>query len=255
MNQRRNFIRIKIAHLYPDASDPYDDARNVLALRERCEWRGISTEVLEVRAGDYVSLSQVDLLFMGANQDMAQHAIAQDLLRHRGMIHDLVDEGVPALAICGAFQLFGRGCTTASGDEIKGLGVFDAWTILSSERTFAGGIAIEARLSLLGEPESADPIEIVGFEAHTGVTRLGEGSTPFGKVLRGAGSLGDGSAEGAVYKNAIGTYLYGPVLQRNPILADHLIRGALRHRYGVAEELPEGAGEGEPSASVRATAG
>jgi CobQ-like glutamine amidotransferase family enzyme len=227
---------ITLAHLYPEAMDLYGDIGNVLALVRRCEWRGIGVELIEVHADQPADLSSVDVFVMGGGQDSAQAQVAEDLTRRGGAIRDRIDEGAAALVVCGGFQLFGTEYTTSSGDALPGIGVFDARTVAADDRLI-GNVTIEARLGGWGAARSKPPIEVVGFENHAGRTILAENATPFGTVLHGAGNLGDGSVEGAVYRNAIGTYLHGPLLPRNPRLADHLIEAALAHRYDAPEPL------------------
>jgi CobQ-like glutamine amidotransferase family enzyme len=62
---------------------------------------------------------------------------------------------------------------------------------------------------------------LTGFENHQGVTRRGPDVKPLATVLTGVGN-GDGT-EGACYGRVVGTYLHGPVLVRNPSLADLLL--------------------------------
>jgi lipid II isoglutaminyl synthase (glutamine-hydrolysing) len=223
--------RVRIAHLYPEAMDLYGDIGNLLALRRRCDWRGIATDVVEVRVGGSASLDGVDLIVMGGGQDTAQSYVADDLLRRGPELRGLVEGGAAALAVCGGFQLFGTSYTTASGEELEGIGVFDARTVGGSRRLI-GNITIEATLQRDGAAHPQPPLRLVGFENHAGLTRLGPGTRPLGRVVRGAGNLGDGSLEGALHRNAVGTYLHGPLLPKNPRLADHLIVCALAHRYG-----------------------
>ncbi len=228
--------RIRIAHLYPEAMDLYGDNGNVLALRRRCEWRDIEADVLEVRVGDRTDLSDADVIVMGGGQDAEQAFVASDLTARAAQLRDLVDAGAAALVICGGFQLFGLCYETSSGQVLPGIGVFDAWTEGGQERLI-GDVTIEASLRRWGAAHSQPPLRLVGFENHAGVTHLGASGRPLGHVIRGAGNLGNGTTEGAVYRNAIGTYLHGPLLPKNPKLADHLIVAALAHRYGHAEPL------------------
>ncbi len=227
---------LKILHLYPDAMDLYGDIGNVLALKRRCEWRGIDAEIAEVCVGGTGELGDADLIVMGGGQDTAQMHVVEDLCRRGPIIRDLINEGAAALVVCGGFQLFGTSYATSAGDIIEGIGVFDAYTLGGPERII-GNVTIEARLRRFGAAHEQAPLRIVGFENHSGRTFLTGETKPLGRVLWGSGNLGDGSFEGAVYKNAIGTYLHGPVLPKNPRLADHLIIAALAHRYGVAEPL------------------
>ena len=53
----------------------------------------------------------------------------------------------------------------------------------------------------------------------------------------GYGNNGDDGTEGAVYREAIGTYLHGSLLPKNPAVTDRLILAALRHRYGAEVSL------------------
>jgi lipid II isoglutaminyl synthase (glutamine-hydrolysing) len=73
----------------------------------------------------------------------------------------------------------------------------------------------------------ADLPRLTGFENHGGLTvpAEGVGAVPLGRVTRGVGN-GDGT-EGSVRGRVVGTYLHGPVLARNPALADVLLSWAL----------------------------
>jgi CobQ-like glutamine amidotransferase family enzyme len=81
---------------------------------------------------------------------------------------------------------------------------------------------------IVSEPAAAHLGEITlgrftGFENHSGLTSLGAGIEPLGSVRSGVGN-GDGSrTEGAISGRVVGTYLHGPVLARNPSLADAML--------------------------------
>lgn len=237
MADARSRDRLTIVHLYPEAMDLYGDIGNVLALRRRCQWRGIDTIFTEVRVGDDTTLADADLIVIGGGQDSAQSYVAADLRSRGPEIRERIAEGAAALAVCGGFQLFGTEYRMASGATLEGVGVFDARSEAGQQR-FIGNVAIETSLQRYGAAHAQPPIGIVGFENHAGITRLGPTAKPFGRVVRGAGNLGDGTMEGAVYRNAIGTYLHGPLLPKNPRLADHLIIAALAHLRGEAGPLP-----------------
>ena len=66
---------------------------------------------------------------------------------------------------------------------------------------------------------------LTGFENHRGRTRLGPAAQPLAHVVAGVGN-GDGG-EGLLDRRLIGTYLHGPVLARNPALADLLLSWVL----------------------------
>lgn len=230
--------KIKLYHLYPDAMNLYGDLGNVIALRKRCEWRGIDFEVVDVKIGDPIDLSDSDILFMGGGQDRGQKIIQGDLAKRAGEIKERIDSGMPALLICGGFQLFGNFFKTKEDTEIPGISVFNADTV-AGERRFIGNVVVDitATTSKWAEKFRFKNLEhpittLVGFENHSGLTTLGDGTEPLGTVLRGYGNKGDGGYEGGWYKNAIGTYLHGSLLPKNPWLADHIIEMALLYRYG-----------------------
>src|SRR5205807_2661099 len=84
---------------------------------------------------------------------------------------------------------------------------------------------------------------LAGFENHAGRTKLDDGAAPLGRVVSGFGNDGESGAEGCRLGRAVGTYLHGPLLPRNPWLADWLLAQALAHATGgeppELEPLPD----------------
>ena len=215
---------VVIAHLYPDDMNIYGDSGNVLALRRRLEWRGYACQVLQVQPGQPFDFRRADIIVGGGGEDSGQRRIASDLLQRREALTAAAAEGMPMLVVCGLFQLFGRSFQTVDGEHLDGIGVFQAVTVGSSTR-------------LVGNVTAAGPFgTLTGFENHSGQTTLLAGQRPLGQVLKGWGNNDNTTMEGAVTHNAVGTYLHGPVLPNNPVLADHLILSALRRR-GLADGL------------------
>lgn len=219
---------LRVAHLYPRLMNIYGDRGNIMCLRRRCEARGIGFELAEPGIGDRFDAAAHDLIFAGGAQDREQRAVVDDLLATKAAaIREAVEADVALLAVCGAYQLFGRFYRDATGAELPGAGVFDLYTEHPGERVqrCIGNIVIEWQ-----SPVGAQTI--VGFENHGGRTRLGAGARPLGRVRSGSGNNGGDGSEGAVYRNAIGTYIHGSLLPKNPALADHVIALALRRRHG-----------------------
>ncbi len=119
--------------------------------------------------------------------------------------------------------------------------LFDAWTIRRQ------GVVPGDPSGMISQPRTDRPCGelvirwgdalLVGPENHSGGTYLGPTAEPLGKVLSGHGNNGDGT-EGVILGRAVGTYLGGPCLPRNPSLADFLIGAALSRRYGAADLPP-----------------
>jgi CobQ-like glutamine amidotransferase family enzyme len=195
----------------------YGDWGNVLTLARRLEWRGYPVAVTQYNPGDPFP-DDADILVGGGGQDAGLERIQADLHALRPRLADLVEAGTPMLMICGMYQLFGRFFRTAEGRVIEGVGLLDIETHAGPHRLI-GNVAVH----------HDDLGEIVGYENHSGQTYLGDGARPFARVVRGAGNNGEDGTEGAVRENVIGTYLHGPLLPKNPAVADLLIERAV-HR-------------------------
>ncbi len=220
---------LRLGHLYPALMNIYGDRGNIVCLQRRCRLRGIELEVTELEVGDTLAPDAFDLLFMGGAQDREQALVMQDLAATKGALREAVDDGVVFLGVCGGYQLSGRFYRGADGDELRGAGVFDLYTLHPGPKAkrLIGNLSASWRSGTL-----------VGFENHGGRTYLGAGAEPLAKVIRGFGNDGASGFEGARYKNAFGSYLHGPLLPKNPEFADHLIALALQRRYGEAELAP-----------------
>jgi CobQ-like glutamine amidotransferase family enzyme len=216
--------KLRLGHLYPRLMNVYGDRGNIICLQRRCLLRGIALEVTALEPGDRLDPQAFDLLFMGGAQDREQRLVADDLARMKGApLREAVEAGVPFLAVCGGYQLAGRFYRDADGSELPGAGVFDLYT------HHPGAAAPRLIGNLVAVWEGGD---LVGFENHGGRTHLGAGVQPLARVVHGFGNDGKSGFEGARYRNAFGTYLHGPLLPKNPTLADRLIALALEQRYG-----------------------
>jgi lipid II isoglutaminyl synthase (glutamine-hydrolysing) len=229
-------MKLVVGYLYPTVMSQYRDRGNVLTIVNRCRWRGIDVAVENLEIGDPVDPDQVDLLLVGGGADTHQRLVFEDLLQVKGSgIRRAVDEGAAAFAVCAGYQLWGHYYRTATGEELAGLGVFDAHTIHRAAQT---GIRLDT-IAKAGSVRAVGNLVVqwgdhilVGFENHGGRTYLHDGSQPLGRTLAGGGNNSEDGWEGCIYNNAIGTYLHGPAFPKNPQLADHLIQAALRRRYG-----------------------
>jgi len=243
---------LRIAHLYPEQMNIYGDRGNILALRQRCAWRGIDVDLLAVGVGREVDWAEVDIAFFGGGQDSGQALIAEDfVMRHGPALRAAIDEGLVLLSICGGYQLLGHYFLTYTGEKLPGVGALDVHTVGGDVRLI-GNIVVETDLttdhrpmpssaakgpttkgdgsSVVGRRPSV--VKLVGFENHSGRTYLGPGAKPLGLVLAGHGNNGEDGSEGAVYRNAFGCYMHGSLLPKNPQFADYLIGLALERRYG-----------------------
>ena len=207
-----------IGWLYPSKMNIYGDRGNVIALKQRASWRGLSPRVVEINIGDSIP-GDIDVFFFGGGQDEQQVAVSRDLQGAKGeAIKAAIENGAGMLAVCGGYQLLGHEYRPHATDPLPGIGLFDVVSVAGPER-FIGNVVVESQWG-----------DLVGFENHSGLTRLGSGQSPMGKVKIGRGNNGSDGTEGAIYRNAIGCYLHGSLLPKNPAVTDWLIESSLRRR-------------------------
>jgi lipid II isoglutaminyl synthase (glutamine-hydrolysing) len=222
-------VRIVVGHLFPDYLNIYADRGNMAVLARRAAWRGHELEVRALGVDDDVRPGEHDLYYVGGGQDREQELIAPALAAKGAALREAAAGGAAVLAVCGGYQLLGRFYRDQSGDELPGVRLFPLHTV-AGERRMIGDVLLECELGP-GERRT-----LAGFENHAGRTYLDEDAEPLGRVVAGFGNDGESGFEGCRVGRAIGTYLHGPLLPRNPWLADWLLAQAIAHRTG---ELPE----------------
>jgi lipid II isoglutaminyl synthase (glutamine-hydrolysing) len=222
-------MKVLVGHLYPDYLNIYADRGNIAVLERRAAWRGSGLDYRSISLGDTIP-DGADLLYIGGGQDREQGLIATDLAAKGPRIAEAVAGGAALLAVCGGYQLLGRFYRDRNGVELPGIGLFPLVTI-AGERRMIGDILLECEL------DTGVRRTLAGFENHGGRTYLDNGTEALGRVVAGFGNNGEDGREGCRVGRALGTYLHGPLLPRNPWLADWLLVQALAHGTGEANEL------------------
>ena len=230
-------MKIAIGWLYPTLMSTYGDRGNVICLQRRSQWRGIEVEIVPLkRETETTELERVDLIVGGGAQDRQQEIVMRDLQGAKAdAIGQMLEQGTPGVFTCGSPQLLGHYYEPALGKRIEGLGLLD---MVSKHpgieaRRCIGNLVFEVTASPLAselEVMLGEKPVIIGFENHGGRTYL-QNVQPLGKVIKGYGNNGEDGTAGAFYKNAIATYSHGPLLPKNPFLADWLIEKALQKKY------------------------
>jgi CobQ-like glutamine amidotransferase family enzyme len=228
--------QLTIGWLYPELMNIYGDRGNIITLVKRCQWRNIETKVIKMNVGfGKEELKECDLLLMGGAQDKQQKVVSDDLYKKTEILAKMIENGIPGLYICGAYQFLGKYYKESNGTIINGLGIFDLYTQNPGEKykRLIGNTAVKINSDILENKI------IIGFENHGGRTYLGKNIKPLGTVISGFGNNGEDKTEGAIYKNSIGTYFHGPILPKNPQLADYLIKISLKVKYKEEFKLTE----------------
>jgi len=222
-----------VGWLYPDLMNIYGDRGNILTLLRRAEWRNYDARLVELGRGTVKQMEDVDVFFFGGGQDREQALVYEDLLEHKQPpLERAVQAGAAVLAVCGGYQLLGHYYQTADGERFPGIGLIDVKTEAGKKR-FIGDVIVDTESTDL----NLTPTTLVGFENHSGRTFLGPNARPLGTLRLGFGNNGSDGTEGCLQGGVLGTYLHGSLLPKNPHLADHLIKTALRRR-GVADLSP-----------------
>ncbi|TDM12056.1 type 1 glutamine amidotransferase [Macrococcus lamae] len=208
---------INIYHFMPDKLNLYGDIGNIIALTKRAKWRGIDVKVTDVKETTGLSLSEADILFIGGGSDREQAIATQELFRIKDDFKAAIEDGVPALTICGGYQFLGEKYVTPDGQSLPGLNILDFYTESKKDR-LTGNIVIESET--FGQ--------IVGFENHGGRTYHPYGT--LGNVISGYGNNDTDKKEGLHYKNLLGTYLHGPILPKNHEITDYLLKAACERK-------------------------
>ncbi|WP_045170130.1 type 1 glutamine amidotransferase [Caldicellulosiruptor morganii] len=213
-------------NMFPEALNLYGDRGNIITLQKRCEWRGIKANIVEYSFNSNQEiLKTADIILLGGASDREQAIMYSQLLNLKDLLKSLIEDGVCLLAICGGYQLLGEAYIDANKRVIKGLGILDFYTRSEGKRLI-GNIVIETTLDIF-------PKTVVGYENHGG--RTYHGFKPFGNVLKGSGNNGRDGFEGLIYKNVIATYLHGPLLPKNPHIADYILKRALERKYALSK--------------------
>jgi lipid II isoglutaminyl synthase (glutamine-hydrolysing) len=205
---------VRVALVYPDLLGTYGDSGNAVILAQRLRWRGQPAEVVEINAGGKVP-SSCDLYVLGGGEDLPQSLAAADLNADRPL-HRAVEAGAAILAVCAGLQVVGTSFVGPDGVDRAGLGLLDCATLRGRGPRAVGELVVEPT----AEPSLPT---LTGYENHGGVTRLGPCARPLGLVRSGIGNGSESGSDGAVHGKVWGTYMHGPVLARNPALADHLL--------------------------------
>jgi CobQ-like glutamine amidotransferase family enzyme len=209
---------VSIALLYPELLGTYGDGGNAAVLGQRLRWRGMPAEVVDVHAGEPIPRG-CQIYVMGGGEDAPQALAAQEL-RNGSALIDAVENGAAVLAVCAGLQVLGHRFAGEDGKAHEGLGLLDCETHRDDGPRRVGEVVATPDPSL-------DLPDLTGYENHGGVTTLGPTARPLGRVVVGNGNAGGDGTEGIVNGRVVGTYLHGPVLARNPALADHLLSSAL----------------------------
>ena len=221
---------LTLVQMYPSLLNLYGDNGNMRILEKRIRDRGIGVNHIIVEDPESFNSDEADIIFIGGGQDNEQKIAAELLQQNRNDLSRYVENNGVLLAICGGFQILGK--KWVCGDDIlPGLGLVDYSTKKDESNPksrLTGDVLLQTKIS---------PCAVVGYENHSGRTFFNTDLTPFGSIINnnGTGNNESDMVDGVLYKNYLGTYLHGPLLGKNPEIADYLIEKALQRKYAQDE--------------------
>ncbi|CDR04397.1 type 1 glutamine amidotransferase [Streptomyces iranensis] len=209
---------LRLVWVYPDLLSTYGDQGNVLVVERRARQRGLEVSRLDVRSDQQIPTSG-DVYLIGGGEDRPQRLAAERLMRDGGL-NRAVANGAIVFSVCAGYQILGHEFVNDLGQRQQGLGLLDVVSTRGEGARCVGDVLadIDERLALP---------PLTGFENHQGVTHLGPTARPFARVRFGNGNGAGDGFEGAYSDTVFGTYMHGPVMARNPHIADHLLKLAL----------------------------
>ncbi len=214
--------QIRVVRIHNELLGTYGDQGNAEVLAFRAKFHGITANIIDVSYSDPLPRNG-NIYLLGGAEDSAQ-LLSLEALRRERALEDAIDDGAVLLAICAGFQIVGNSFW-ANGREVEGLGILDVASVPGKKRCVG---EVKTKCSILN-------LELSGFENHSGVTKLSSGVQRFASVSTGFGN-GDKKTDGALSGNVFGTYMHGPILARNPELADLLLTRATGRQFSKIED-------------------
>lgn len=209
-------VETKIVLVYPDLLGTYGDSGNAEILAVRAQMRGLKPNLITVNSTDSIPIDG-DIYVIGGGEDGPQQA-AVSLCQRDGGLKEAFERGAQFLAICAGFQILGYEFPVAGSQMVPGLGILPVRTVRTELTRCVGELLVDPD-PLLGIPL------VTGYENHGGQTEILKGR-PLGKVIFGIGNSYDSHFDGFLSENVVASYCHGPLLARNPAIADRLLMRA-----------------------------
>ena len=206
-------MEIRVLHLYYDLMNLYGEYANVSVLERFLLQQGADVRIDRLSLYDEVDFSVYDFVYIGSATERKQLIALENIMKYKSQIKDAYQNGTAFLATGNAFELFGKNIKTPSGETLDCLGLFDFCTeVNDKQRTLEDQVCdgIFSEIKAVGFINKAS--EIFGIE------------TPMFKVVSGCGNNKNEATEGIAVNNFYGTHLTGPLLVKNPDIAEFFVK-------------------------------
>lgn len=207
---------LTILSVYPELFNVNGDSENAAVLAARSRWAGHSARVERLSVGAPAPTETPSIVVIGSTTDAGLSSTMAPLAQLRPALAGWVAARIPILAVGTGLELLGESIDLADG-TIAGLGILPIRAVSATQRV-SDDLVVDTAFGRL-----------IGYENHARDLLLEQAVAPLGTVVYGRGN-GAGS-EGVNADGILGTHLHGPVLAKNPAVADHLLTLAIGEGY------------------------
>jgi hypothetical protein len=201
---------LTVLSVFADVSNVNGDAENAAVLAARSLWGGHSAEVVRLGLGEPTPLAAPGIVVIGSTTDVSLVTLVEGLRAHRTALEDWIAAGVPVIAIGTGWEMLGESIELPEG-TIEGLALLPGRAVAATTRV-SDDLVVDSRFGRL-----------VGYENHARDYLMAAGTESLGAIVYGRGNGAGATSEGLIVGNCFGTHLHGPVLAKNPALADYLL--------------------------------
>ena len=212
-------MTVKILYLYPDFMNLYGDNGNVRILERRLKDQGFDVKIVNATITDeHISFDDVDFVYMGSGYESNRDLVSKHIRKFKAEFISAVENGVPMLFTGNGYDILGKGITTSYGVFKNCLGLFNFTFKEQIKTRYTGDLILE-------DPETNE--KYVGFVNRAGVPEDQE-EMAFG-IVKVIGEY-PVKKDGVRVNNLLGISLIGPVLLKNPVLADRFVEIICRRK-------------------------
>lgn len=209
--------KIKVCHLYYDLMNLYGENANIRAIEKMCEYQGITCEVSLKTINDKIDFNSYDIYYMGSGDEKSELLVLEDMIKYKDKIKASIESGKTFIITGNASELFG---SYIIDNDVK----YDALSVFnynSVHETFRIVGSVTFSTNLIKE-------KIIGFQNRCGI--MNDIDKPLFKVINGTGSSINSKTEGIHYKNFYATYVFGPLLIRNPYFTNYILKNIMKEK-------------------------
>jgi CobQ-like glutamine amidotransferase family enzyme len=211
---------LTVLSMFQEITNMNGDASNANILARRGAWGGVGVDVVFLGPGDLLPAAVPDIVIIGSAPESKVPHLIDKLWPHRSALQDWVNSGVGLLAVSTGWEVLCESVDLSANYSVDGLGIFPGNAMWQSVRV-SDDLVVASPFGVL-----------VGYENHRRAYVTSADARPLGRIIYGHGNGLSSGMEGLLAGTAIGTHLHGPVLAKNPALADYLLEMAVNRLHG-----------------------